>query len=67
MSLVALLNILPNPKIYQAIGGYWHCDCWRDSKDVRSDESTYLGDTKADNPIDACYKMVILLHELNLL
>lgn len=66
-SLSALLDALPNPKVHQAIGGHWCCECWKNSKDVKSDESTYIGHTKADNIIDACVEMIIRLNELNLL
>lgn len=66
-SLAALLGVLPNPKVYQAIGGYWCCECWKNAKDVKGDKSTYIGCTKADNPIDACYEMILKLKEENLL
>ena len=57
-SLAALLNVLPKSLIYTpnpTLDGY----C---CKNIMHDLETY-----ADNPIDACYEMIIHLHELNLL
>lgn len=62
-SLTALLNILPNPKIHLAIGNSWYCECWKNPKDAEKDASTYIGSTGADNPVDACYEMILKLKE----
>lgn len=66
-SLAALLEVLLNPKIYLAIGGKWHCECWKYVKDVKRDESSYIGCTKASNSVDACYEMIIQLNKLKML
>ena len=73
-SLAALLNILPdneNISTNLSKGGYristleytnsWFVDY--------EDETNGLNNcvTSADNPVDACYNMIIKLHELNLL
>lgn len=57
-SLAALLNVLPKSLIYtpnQALDGY----C---CKNIMHDLETY-----GDNPIDACYEMILKLNEENLL
>ena len=57
-SLSALLGVLPKSLIYtpnQALDGY----C---CKNIMHDLETY-----GDNPIDACYEMIIKLHEQKLL
>ena len=73
-SLAALLSVLPNSENKSTTlskGGYristleqindWFVDC--------EDETNGLNNciTSADNPIDACYEMILKLHELNLL
>lgn len=57
-SLVALLSVLPKSLIYTpnpTLDGY----C---CKNIMHDLETY-----GDNPIDACYEMILELHKLNLL
>lgn len=57
-SLAALLSVLPKSLIYtpnQALDGY----C---CKNIMHDLETY-----GDNPVDACVKMIIKLHEQKLL
>lgn len=57
-SLAALLGVLPKSLIYtpnQALDGY----C---CKNIMYDLETY-----GDNPVDACYEMIIKLHEQELL
>ena len=57
-SLAALLSVLPkgtnisNPKPINALG---HC-CWNQYDEIY-----------ADNPIDACYEMILKLQELKML
>lgn len=72
-SLAALLGVLPNNKHISTTlsrGGWkiepveyidkWFCEY--------EDEVDCKGFTvSADNPVDACYEMIIKLHELNLL
>jgi hypothetical protein len=73
-SLAALLDVLPNNKNIStnlSKGGYristleytnsWFVDY--------EDETNGLNNcvTSADNPVDACYEMILKLHELNLL
>ena len=71
-SLAALLNVLPNNEdisINLSKGGYriptveypnnWFVDY--------EDKTNGLNNcaTSADNPVDACYKMILKLHEMN--
>lgn len=62
-SLAALLSILP--KSVRLVGtpkeSYWYCEC------VDSNSQWYGGFESADNPFDACYKMIIKLNKQNLL
>ena len=73
-SLASLLSVLPNNENISTTlskGGYristlkytnsWFVDY--------EDETNGLNNcvTSADNPVDACYKMILKLHELNLL
>ena len=65
-SLAALLGVLPNiikgvhfktlSFLYE-----WHCAYMNGNGEILN------CDTSADNPIDACYEMILKLHELNLL
>ena len=72
-SLAALLDVLPNNKHISTTlsrGGWkieppeyvdkWWCE-------YEDDDYTKDFSVSADNPVDACYKMIIRLHELNLL
>lgn len=61
-SLVGLLNVLPKPKVFYSTdkANRWYCGCW-------DSDGNFITFTKAGNPIDACYEMVIRLHKLNLL
>lgn len=57
-SLVALFSVLPNGIVMNkdSQNGKYHCS------------SSYIGTyVTADNPVDACYKMILKLNELNLL
>ena len=57
-SLAALLGVLPN-------GIVMNKDCENGKYHFSSAHiGTYI---KADNPIDACYEMILTLHKLNLL
>ena len=66
-SLTALFSVLPNfigdygKCLYYDVGGYY-CGYM-----VDGDFMLTIEETKANNPIDACYKMGLKLHELNLL
>lgn len=57
-SLAALLSVLPKSLIYtpNPISDGYSC------KNIMHDLETY-----GDNPIDACYEMILELHELKLL
>lgn len=57
-SLAALLDVLPYPHIEQNYMGKWTCK-------VEQENTTYLWE--APNPIDACYEMVLRLHEHKML
>lgn len=73
-SLASLLDILPNNEnisINLSKGGFRistlkHTDDWFVDYE---DESDGLNNcvTSANNPIDACYELILKLHELNLL
>jgi len=59
-SLAALLSVLPHPSLHKTFSG-WRCDSYdKEGKTCRLGEN-------ADNPIDACYEMILKLHERNLL
>ena len=65
-SLAALLGVLPNKigRYYKTLGYFdnnWYCT-YMDEDSECVDEGTL-----ADNPVDACYEMIIRLNELNLL
>ncbi len=51
-SLVALLGVLSYPSLYKIFSG-WRCD-------------SYLGKS-SDNPVDACYELILELHEFKML
>jgi len=66
-SLAALLDVLPN-----FIGDYGKClyydiDGYCCGYMVDGDFMLTIEETNADNPIDACYEMIVKLNELNLL
>lgn len=62
-SLAALLSVLP--QLVRLVGNsddpYWYCEC------VNGDSQWYAGFGSADNPIDACYEMILKLNKINLL
>lgn len=65
-SLAALLDVLPdelgdNHFLTLDKEGNEYCCCY---EDVNGNSFRH---TFADNPVDACYEMIIRLHELNLL
>ena len=64
-SLAALLDVLPNNQGRYTKSLYWFDDAWF-CEYVDEDGAGILG-TSADNPIDACYEMIIKLHELKML
>jgi len=57
-SLAALLGVLPNDTslLY-----------FDDTYQMVYDKKPYVISNKFDNPVDACYEMILKLHELNLL
>lgn len=57
-SLAALLNVLPQGTriLKSSIDDTYHCDCPKENIDKWF-----------DNPIDACYKMILKLHKQKLL
>ena len=59
-SLVALLNVLHKPSLYHTLNNGWRCDSF--NKKGRYELGPYT-----DNPIDACYEMILKLHKQNLL
>lgn len=71
-SLASLYNILPNneEKSTNLSKGGWNMnpleynDKWWCEYEEEGDERISVS---ADNPIDACYEMIVKLHELNLL
>lgn len=58
-SLVALLNFLPANKLEKEFDGKWRFSVYLPSGQHKSH--------KHDNPIDACYELIIKLNELKLL
>lgn len=62
-SLAALIDAIPQD-VVRLVGNtkeaFWYCDYADSNNDLHTDES-------ADTPIDACYKLILKLHELNLL
>ena len=59
-SLAALLSALPYTSLHETFSG-WRCDSYN-----KEGTSCILG-VPADNPVDACYEMILKLHELYLL
>ena len=59
-SLSALLSVLHYPSLHKTSTD-WQCDSY--NKKV----NFYQFSENANNPIDACYEMIIRLHESNLL
>ena len=57
-SLAALLDVLIYPHIEQNYMGQWFCR-------VEQQNTTYLWE--GSNPVDACYEMILKLHEQNML
>jgi len=57
-SLAALLDVLPQGTriLKSSINDTYHCDCPKENIDKWF-----------DNPIDACYRMILKLHELKML
>ena len=67
-SLAALYSILPNNEnisvtLYRDGLDKWKCEC-----DIRFKINSSIPNvfaTSADNSVDACYEMIVKLHELN--
>ena len=68
-SLAALINILP--KFIEFKGDNYYLRFMKEYVEYANDEVSitgrYLHTTGNDNLVDACYEMIIKLHELNLL
>ena len=63
-SLAALLGVLPFPVLYmEMLGGMilWSCECHF----METDEVVKI--EHYNNPVDACYEMILKLHELKML
>ena len=59
-SLAALLGVLEHPRCFQGDKPtYWFCGCFGKDK--------LYHEVEAGNPVDACYKLILELHKLNLL
>lgn len=59
-NLAALLGILEHPRCFQGDKPtYWFCGCFGKDK--------LYHEVEAGNPVDACYKLILELHKLNLL
>ena len=59
-SLAALLGVLEHPRCFQGDKPiYWFCGCF--GKD------NLYHEVEADNPVDACYKMILELNKLKIL
>lgn len=63
-SLASLLDIIPNGQVNKIGDGSnkWEAASWNEA-----DYGLIHSVGGFDNPVDACYKMIIRLHELNLL
>lgn len=59
-SLTALLGVIPRPSLLHLFNG-WRCDTYNEER------TSYQLGVISDNPIDACYEMILKLNELNLL
>lgn len=57
-SLAALLDVLPYPSLHKTYRA-WRCDTYNEAGYVKN-----IGE-ETDNPFDACYEMIIKLHEVN--
>ena len=60
-SLAALLNIIPYPTLVEKRLSGWRC------ASNNRERKVYLVGEADNNPINVCYKMILRLHELNLL
>ena len=59
-SLAALLSVLEHPRCFQGDKPtYWFCGCF--------DKDKLYHEVEADNPVDACFEMIVKLHKMNLL
>ena len=59
-SLAALLSVLPYSSLHKTYSG-WRCDTYD-----KEGNSCQIGED-TDNPVDACYEMILKLHEQNIL
>lgn len=56
-SLAALLDVISYPTLSQEYDGKWSCREYQEGEEVEG----------YDNPVDACYELIIQLHEQKLL
>jgi len=63
-SLVALLEIIPGSELSKSVDdiGKWEASAWKDP-----DLELLMRVEGFDNPIDACYDMILKLHEFKIL
>ena len=66
-SLSALLDVLPKNYGKYTKTLYWFDDAWHCEYVNEIGQSDGILDTTADNPVDACYGMILKLHERCLL
>ena len=59
-SLAAFVAVLPYPSLHKTFSG-WRCDSYN-----KEGTSCILGEP-SDNPVDACYEMILKLYELKML
>lgn len=59
-SLATLLNIIPYPSLHKTYSG-WRCNSYN------KDGSSCLLGVNANTSVDACYEMILKLHEQKLL
>lgn len=59
-SLAALLSVLPHPQLEQYKDDTWTCS-------VFNKNNHFIDDSCGENPVDACYELILKLHDLNLL
>ena len=67
-SLAALFSILPKEIVYNKNIVYLEFHVWQNSLEYVNNADYILHITRSyDNPVDACYEMILKLHELKML
>lgn len=59
-SLAALLSVLPQPHLERYDENTWICS-------VFNKDNHFIDNASKNDPVDACYEMILKLHELKLL